>query len=131
GCEADGQRADIAEDVERDRACEHEPRVNAERSLRLGPRFLYPAKAIVTRGRSALWAARSRGHAPAGDGVRILFYHRVSDECDELAVRRTAFATQMAALEDAGFRAVHVGEALDALWHPAAGSRVVGLSFDD
>src|SRR5215208_4477980 len=68
--------------------------------LSLGPPLLYPAKAAVTRARSLAWVARTRGR-PRG-GTRILFYHRVSDERDELAVRPRAFRAQMEALAAAG-----------------------------
>ena len=91
--------------------------------LGLAPSFLYPVKAAVTRGRSAWWAVRGARRRP---GLRILFYHRVADERDELAVTPAAFAAQMQALAGLGLRAVTVREALD-----AADQNVVGLSFDD
>ncbi len=50
-----------------------------------GPALLYPLKAAHTRLRSLAWRARG-GVAPAEPGFRILFYHRVSDDRDELAV---------------------------------------------
>jgi peptidoglycan/xylan/chitin deacetylase (PgdA/CDA1 family) len=88
--------------------------------LGLAPRALYPAKAALTRGRSALWAARGSRVTP---GPRILFYHRVSDEPDELAVSPAAFRRQMEALAAAGLRGVETGA--------ATGDGVVGLNFDD
>src|SRR6185312_14995946 len=60
--------------------------------LSLGPRLLYPAKAAVTRGRSLLWAVRGGASTP---GLRMLFYHRVADADDELAVGPGAFRAQM------------------------------------
>ena len=89
-----------------------------------GPRALYPLKAVHTRLRSLVWRARG-GEAPGGPGFRILYYHRVSDERDELAVRPRRFAEQLDTLAAEGYRAVDVLTALDAA--PGA----VGLAFDD
>jgi peptidoglycan/xylan/chitin deacetylase (PgdA/CDA1 family) len=97
--------------------------------LTLGPRLLYPAKAALTRARSIAWLARTRGR-PSRPGLRILFYHRVSDERDELAVTPAAFTAQMEWLAGNGLRAVHVAEAVDLLRAGNAGD-VIGLSFDD
>jgi peptidoglycan/xylan/chitin deacetylase (PgdA/CDA1 family) len=97
--------------------------------LTLGPRMLYPAKAAVTRARSLLWHARTRGR-PVGIGLRILFYHRVSDDRDELAVTPAAFTAQMEWLAKAGYRALHVAEAVSQL-RAGNAEGVVGLSFDD
>jgi peptidoglycan/xylan/chitin deacetylase (PgdA/CDA1 family) len=95
--------------------------------LSLGPRLLYPAKAALTRGRSLLWAVRGGASTP---GLRVLFYHRVADADDELAVGRRAFRAQMEWLAAAGLRGVDLAEATRLL---AAGETtgVVGLSFDD
>jgi len=98
------------------------------RSLRLGPRALYPAKAAYTRARSGLWLARSRGRV-AGCG-RILFYHRVSAASDELAVTPQRFRRQMDEVARHGLRAVDIGTLVDALRAGSAGT-LVGLSFDD
>lgn len=98
--------------------------------LKLGPRAIYPAKAALTRARSALWLLgrrRSRGR----EGVRILFYHRVSDEPDELAVGTKDFARQMAFLADAGYRAVDVAGIASLLRGGQPPDGVIGLSFDD
>jgi peptidoglycan/xylan/chitin deacetylase (PgdA/CDA1 family) len=96
-----------------------------ESRLSLGPAAIYPVKATLTRGRSAWWLARTRGRiAP---GLRMLFYHRVADDRDELAVAPSAFATQMRALAGAGLRAVDVVEA----WRRRDERGLVGLSFDD
>jgi peptidoglycan/xylan/chitin deacetylase (PgdA/CDA1 family) len=90
------------------------------RSIGLGPRLLYPTKAALTHARAAAWAARGSALTPR---PRILFYHRVSDERDELAVTPARFRRQMEALSAAGLRGVDVTEAL--------GEGVVGIDFDD
>jgi hypothetical protein len=93
-----------------------------------GPAFVYPVKALLTRARSAWWLAkRSRRETP---GLRILFYHRIADEPDELAVHPDRFVAQLEAIAAAGFRGVDVETALEALAGGQA-QRLVGLSFDD
>ena len=92
--------------------------------LTRGPGLLYPLKAAHTRLRSLAWRARG-GAAPAEPGFRILFYHRVSDDRDELAVRPERFRAQLEILAASGYRGVDVTTALDAA--PGA----VGLAFDD
>ncbi len=89
-----------------------------------GPALLYPLKAAHTRLRSLAWRAHG-GRAPAEPGFRILFYHRVSDDRDELAVGPGRFREQMELLAGEGYRGVDVLTALDAA--PGA----VGLAFDD
>jgi peptidoglycan/xylan/chitin deacetylase (PgdA/CDA1 family) len=84
----------------------------------------------LTRARSAWWLVRTRG-APSGDGVRILFYHRVADEKDPLAVAPRRFRDQMALLARAGLRAVDVPEISRRLFSGDPFDGVVGLSFDD
>jgi peptidoglycan/xylan/chitin deacetylase (PgdA/CDA1 family) len=96
----------------------------------IGPSLPYPVKACVTRARSALWLARSRAR-PATLGIRILFYHRVSADRDELAVHPRKFREQMEYLAERGYRvldAVQVADLLDAGEIP---ERAVGLNFDD
>jgi peptidoglycan/xylan/chitin deacetylase (PgdA/CDA1 family) len=73
----------------------------------IGPSLPYPVKAAVTRVRSGLWLARSRGR-PTVRGIRILFYHRVSSD-------RVLDMFQVAELLDAG----EIPE------------RTIGLNFDD
>ena len=77
-----------------------------------------------TRIRSLAWRARG-GRQPDAQGFRILFYHRVSDDRDELAVAPRRFREQLDALAAQGYRAVDVVTALGAA--PGA----VGLAFDD
>src|SRR5581483_11149682 len=98
--------------------------VTEQADLALGPRALYPMKAAHTRLRAFAWHARG-GRAPAVSGFRILFYHRVSADRDELAVTPRRFAEQMDILASECFRGVAVETALGAA--PGA----VGLAFDD
>lgn len=96
-------------------------------AITLGPRRLYPLKAAVTRSRSVWWRATGRSGQP---GVRILFYHRVSDDRDELAVSRSNFNAQMEELARQHYEVLDVRAAASAA---VAGTerRIVGLSFDD
>ncbi|MEA2254687.1 MAG: hypothetical protein QOG35_732 [Solirubrobacteraceae bacterium] len=87
----------------------------------------YRAKAALTLLRSLRW--RLRGRAPAR-GLRILYYHRVSDDRDELAVTPARFAAQMERLAGAGLRAVDVEEGVRLL-SEGPPDTVVGLCFDD
>jgi peptidoglycan/xylan/chitin deacetylase (PgdA/CDA1 family) len=98
--------------------------VTEQADLAPGPAVLYPLKAVHTRMRSLVWLAGG-GRAPAEYGFRILFYHRVSDDRDELAVRPKRFREHMDALADHGYRGVDVVTAVEAA--PGA----VGLAFDD
>jgi peptidoglycan/xylan/chitin deacetylase (PgdA/CDA1 family) len=84
----------------------------------------------LTRARSAAWLARTRGR-PDTRGLRVLFYHRVSDDSDELAVRVVAFRRQMELLARDGWRVVDVVELGALLDRGEDTGRVVGLSFDD
>lgn len=96
--------------------------------LSLGPSWVQTVKPAVTRARTAAWQARG---APVRPGLRILFYHRVADDPDPLAVPPRRFVAQMELLRAKGYRVVDVPEAAGLL---AAGDRlggVVGLSFDD
>jgi peptidoglycan/xylan/chitin deacetylase (PgdA/CDA1 family) len=84
------------------------------------------AKAAMTRARSLRWRARRRRPA---DGLRILCYHRISEDADPLAVAPARFAAQMAQLQRCGLRALDVEAAVARAGH--GGADVVGLSFDD
>lgn len=96
----------------------------------IGPSLPYPVKASVTRARSALWLARSRGSADES-GLRILFYHRVSDDRDELAVPPRRFREQMDYLAGAGYEVVDIVQLADLLDAGEVPERTVGLNFDD
>ncbi len=98
--------------------------------LQLGNPAFYAVKAGLTHARSAAWAVRSRGHANA-DGFRILFYHRVSADKDELAVDPRSFRRQMDHLASAGYEVIDVNAVADLLDSGRLAPRTVGLSFDD
>jgi peptidoglycan/xylan/chitin deacetylase (PgdA/CDA1 family) len=98
--------------------------VTEQADLARAPGLLYPLKAAHTRLRALAWLARG-GSAPADPGFRILFYHRISDDRDELAVSPRRFREHLGLLAAQGYRAVDVLTALDAA--PGA----VGLAFDD
>jgi len=84
----------------------------------------------VTRARSAAWLLRTRGRRGAA-GTRILFYHRVADDGDVLAVSRAAFAAQMRLLARAGFGVVELAELSRRLAAGDDDPALLGLSFDD
>ena len=96
----------------------------------IGPSLPYPVKASVTRVRSALWLTRSQGHADES-GLRILFYHRISEDRDELAVHPRRFREQMDYLAEAGYRVVDIAQVADLLDAGELPKRTVGLNFDD
>jgi peptidoglycan/xylan/chitin deacetylase (PgdA/CDA1 family) len=73
---------------------------------------------------------RSRGRLDTS-GLRILFYHRVSDDRDELAVSPKSFAEQMDYLASQGYRVVDVLSAIDLLVSGRQLARTVALTFDD
>jgi peptidoglycan/xylan/chitin deacetylase (PgdA/CDA1 family) len=101
-----------------------------DRNLSLAPSAFYAAKATVTRGRSLAWLAATRGRS-GGTGVRILFYHRVSDDRDELAVAPQRFREQMAWLARHGLTGRDVASVAASLRGGEAPTGVIGLSFDD
>lgn len=90
---------------------------------------LYGLKAAATRARSLAWAHRLR--QPHERGLRILFYHRIADDRDELAVSRHAFRQHMDYLASESYRVVDVLEAVDLLESGIEPARTIGLSFDD
>jgi peptidoglycan/xylan/chitin deacetylase (PgdA/CDA1 family) len=90
----------------------------------------YLAKAGGTRARSAAWLMRTRGRLDTS-GLRILFYHRVSNDRDELAVTPVAFAEQMDYLASKVYRVVDVLTAIDMLDSGKPLARTVALTFDD
>jgi peptidoglycan/xylan/chitin deacetylase (PgdA/CDA1 family) len=94
------------------------------------PPGFYALKATATRARSRAWLRRTQGR-PSHAGLRILFYHRVSDDRDELAVKPSKFRQQMDYLASQSYRVVDVLEAADLLDRGELSSRTVGLSFDD
>jgi peptidoglycan/xylan/chitin deacetylase (PgdA/CDA1 family) len=90
----------------------------------------YLAKAGGTRARSAAWLMRTRGRLDTS-GLRILFYHRISDDRDELAVGPRAFAEQMDYLASQAYRVVDVLSAVELLDSGQPLARTVALTFDD
>jgi peptidoglycan/xylan/chitin deacetylase (PgdA/CDA1 family) len=96
----------------------------------VGPSLPAPLKAAATRARSAWWLARSRGRLDAS-GLRILFYHRVSDDDDPLAVSPRRFRQQMELLAVAGFEVVGLAEAFARVEAGGANEHTIALNFDD
>jgi peptidoglycan/xylan/chitin deacetylase (PgdA/CDA1 family) len=90
----------------------------------------YAMKAVATRARSLAWDLRTQGR-PDTAGLRILFYHRISDDRDELAVRPSSFRRQLDFLASQSYRVVDVPEAADLLDRGAWPAKTIGLSFDD
>jgi peptidoglycan/xylan/chitin deacetylase (PgdA/CDA1 family) len=96
--------------------------------LTLGPRWVQAVKPALTRARTTAWAARGR---PSRPGLRILFYHRVADARDPLAIAPRRFAGQMDLLSTHGYRVIDVADAADRLARGEPADKVVALSFDD
>lgn len=94
-----------------------------------GLRVFHPARALVIRGRSFAWAAR--GRARRDDGIRFLFYHRVTEDRDELAVHPERFRRQMEFLAAEGYRVIDVVEAAALLQRGEIPPKTIALSFDD
>jgi len=97
---------------------------------RVAPSAFYALKAGATRARSVAWHAR-RHTSEENGALRILFYHRVANDRDELAVRPDAFRRQMEHLAVEGYRVLDVVSFADVLDGPAPPSRTVALTFDD
>ena len=87
-------------------------------------------KAAATLARSAWWRLAAQGDPHAG-GLRILFYHRVSDDGDPLAVPRRRFREQMDFLASEGYTVVDTAAATDLLDAGPIAPKTVGLNFDD
>jgi peptidoglycan/xylan/chitin deacetylase (PgdA/CDA1 family) len=85
---------------------------------------------MVTRARSLAWAVRRRDALPPDALGRVLFYHRISDDSDELAVAPARFRHQMETLAGMGARGVDLVEAARRL-RSGDVRGVVGISFDD
>jgi peptidoglycan/xylan/chitin deacetylase (PgdA/CDA1 family) len=129
------ERTNIAAAAPKDSPSLPRPRAESQRDNGvpmhgIGPSLPYPVKASVTRVRSALWLTRSRRHVDEG-GLRILFYHRVADERDELAVSPRRFREHMDYLAEAGYRVVDIVQVADLLDAGDVPERTVGLNFDD
>jgi peptidoglycan/xylan/chitin deacetylase (PgdA/CDA1 family) len=96
----------------------------------VGPTLPAPLKAAVTHARSLGWLARSRGRLD-DSGLRILFYHRVSEDDDPLAVSPGRFREQMELLARLGYRVVDLQEAVALLEAGGSAARTIALNFDD
>ena len=96
----------------------------------VGPTLPYPVKAAVTRVRSAAWLARSGGALDLS-APRILMYHRISDDADELAVPPHRFRRHMSLLAVEGCAVVDVPTLGGLLAAGEIPRRTIGLSFDD
>jgi peptidoglycan/xylan/chitin deacetylase (PgdA/CDA1 family) len=96
----------------------------------IGPTLPSPVNAALTHIRSAAWLAGSRGRVEER-GIRILFYHRIADDGDDLAVPPRRFREQMNYLASAGFRVLDVVHVADLLARGEIPQRTIGLSFDD
>ena len=88
---------------------------------------IYGVKAAATRTRSAMWFLRTQGR-PEGIGLRILFYHRVSNDRDELAVTPRSFRRQMDYLASQSYAVVDVHEAVRLLDRGAASTTAIWTS---
>ncbi len=96
--------------------------------LTLGPAWVQLVKPALARARTTAWQLRG---GPSRPGLRILFYHRVSDDRDPLAIAPARFAAQMSDLRQRGYDALDVVAAMDALRRREPIDRLVALSFDD
>ena len=96
----------------------------------VGPTLPTSLKAGATHARSAWWLVRHRGRFDAG-GLRILFYHRVADDDDPLALSPRRFRQQMELLAREGFQVVGLSEAVARLEAGELSSRTIALNFDD
>jgi predicted ATP-grasp superfamily ATP-dependent carboligase/peptidoglycan/xylan/chitin deacetylase (PgdA/CDA1 family) len=93
-------------------------------------RVVAPVKGKLVRARSARWSMDPNGE-PTAQGLRILFYHRVSDNRDDLAVPVRRFEEQMDYLQAEGYRVLGVADAFELLEAGNLPPRTIGLSFDD
>ena len=91
-------------------------------------------KTAQTRVRTLAWRLRRRLGRPLtpGDGLRILFYHRVADDPgDLLAVTCDVFEAEMGLLAERGYEVLDVVEALDRLYAGTLAPNAIALTFDD
>ena len=84
----------------------------------------------VHRSRALRARLQSRGRDRWTEGVRILCYHRIADDGDELAVAPRRFRRQMELLRAFGATVVGLDEAAEALAANRPG-RFISLTFDD
>ena len=84
------------------------------------------AKAALVRGQALAGTVRGGTRRP---GLRILYYHRISDERDALAVTPAAFGRQMNALAASGQRVVDLYEVDGLALQPDEAA--IAITFDD
>jgi peptidoglycan/xylan/chitin deacetylase (PgdA/CDA1 family) len=94
------------------------------------PSIYYLSKQWVHRFQATRARRASRGDDPWQSGVRIVAYHRVTTDRDELAVTPAAFRAQMEALLRSGAEPAPLDEALEMLRERPAG-RYACVTFDD
>ncbi len=87
-------------------------------------------KTAMTKARSLAWERRP-GPPDPSPGFRILFYHRVSDDRDLLAVTPETFRRQMDMLADEGFAVLDLMAAWEGLRTGGLPQRALVLNFDD
>jgi O-antigen/teichoic acid export membrane protein/peptidoglycan/xylan/chitin deacetylase (PgdA/CDA1 family) len=95
--------------------------------LRLRSNAYYRVNHTYRRSRSMLIR---RGPMPDWEGVRILGYHRVTDERDPLGTDPAVFRAQMEWLLDERIKPLRVDGIFDALHHPPT-QRYFCVTFDD
>jgi peptidoglycan/xylan/chitin deacetylase (PgdA/CDA1 family) len=86
------------------------------------------AKTVLTQTRVLTWTLWP--HDPES-GLRVLVYHRVSDDTDPLALSPAKFRAQMEYLAANGFRGLDAVAALDLLSAGELEPRTVAITFDD
>jgi peptidoglycan/xylan/chitin deacetylase (PgdA/CDA1 family) len=91
-------------------------------------RLVRPLKAGMTHARSFAWSLRERPEEP---GLRILFYHRVTDERDDLAVSVGRFRAQMDFLASEGYRVHDLLEGYELFSRSELPPKSLVLTFDD
>lgn len=94
----------------------------------MSPRPTYLAMRAYDRAR--MFRARMSRHAWHWEGVRVLGYHRIAEDGNDLSVRPAAFREQMERALEAGVRPVRLDAALDLLERPVEG-RWLCVTFDD
>lgn len=85
-------------------------------------------KSVLTRIRVVTWTLHPRD---PGSGLRILVYHRISDDRDPLALSPAKFREQMEYLAANGFRGLDAVSALDLLSAGQLEPRTLAITFDD
>lgn len=97
------------------------------------PAIVRKAHRLYLRGRIAAgrtWAGRRIGDLVPTSGVRILLYHRVTDEPDPLAIRPDRFRRQLESIRRLGLKLIPLAETYDHLSEDDEG-RYVAITLDD